>query len=224
MIKLISTLFEKEISLDTSKFFTIVIENKSVNYDVCKYLYDDFRSNTDYFKIFEEDKRLEISSEAAFIFNLFSLDLNTKRNINALYRLLKRISSNCLENNIKEIRDSILEMVKQISLDLEIELDVNNQVKEEDLFKIVDLRFSESDSSNLLRLKKYIETMYELSRIKIFFIYHLHDYFEKEDINILFHELSYKNISIFDIEQSSDFEKADNEQIIIIDRDLCTIE
>lgn len=224
MIKLISELFEKEVELDTSKFYSIIIENKAFNYEICKYLYNDFCSNVEYFKIFKDDKKLDISNESIFIYNLFSLDLNTKRNINALYKLLKKSCSDSLQSDIKNIKNSILEVVKRISLDFDIELDVNNDIKEDDFFKIVDLRFGDEDFSYLLKLKKYIDTAYELMGVKVFFINHIHDYFENNEINTLIRELSYKQISIFNIEQSNLIGKAENEEFIIVDHDLCSIE
>ncbi|MDR0935003.1 MAG: type II-A CRISPR-associated protein Csn2 [Erysipelotrichaceae bacterium] len=224
MIYLTSKLFDKEINLETSKFYTIVIENRKLNYDVSKYLYNEFSAKEDYFTIFKDDKKLDITNEATFVFNLFSLDLNTKRNINALYKILRKSCSDTLQADIKNIKNEIVKVVQQISLDFDIELGVNNDIREDDLFKIVDLRFSEGDDSYLLRFKKYVETVYELLGVRVFFIYHLHDYFNKNELDTIFHELSYKNMSLINLEISQNYEKSENEEFIVIDQDLCSIE
>lgn len=224
MTKLISTLFEKEIDLETPKFLTLVVENKTLNYEICKYLYNDFCGRVDYFKLFNDDKKLDLSTYALFVYNLFSLDLNTKKNINALYKLLKKSCSESLQLELKNIKESIVEIVRHISLDFDVELDVNNNIKEDDFFKIVDLRFSESDDSHMSRFKKYVETAYELTGMRVCFVNHLHDYFDHGEIESLLHELSYKNITIINLEHNDLFQKLANEDLIIIDRDLCTIE
>ena len=221
---MISTLFDIEIFFETPCFYSVIIENKKLNYDVCRYLYNEFCDKNEYFAFFNDDKKLDISNESAFIYNLFSLDLNTKKNINALYKILKKTIPETLQDDIKNIRESIFEVVKKISLEFEIELNVNSEIREDDLFKIIDLRFSENDDSLLLRFKKYIETIYELINIKVFFTYRLHEYFEKDELNLLTHELFYKNISIINIEQSNNFEKTRDETFVIVDHDLCVIE
>ena len=87
----------------------------------------------------------------------------------------------------------------------------------------MDLQFKEIDSDYKNRLIKYMEVINELRNIKVFFFFHLHDYFEKEELETIIKEIKYRNISVINIESHNLFTKNDNERIIIYDNDLCYI-
>ena len=127
------------------------------------------------------------------------------------------------EEEIKHVKEKIRQIVKEISLDLDIELMMSETVKDDDLFKIMDLKIKDTDGEPIKRITNFINISYELRKCTLFFVFRLHEYFEKDEIEAMVREIAYKNIRIVNIESSNIFEKIEEEQVVIYDNDLCTI-
>ncbi len=215
---------EKEyINIDNNPFITYVIENKKILFNIEKYIRMSFEGERDYIHLSKDKQLVLLDDYCDVVDNIFVLDINTKKNINALYKILKSLYYEKLKENISGLKQDISKIVSEISLDFDLELYVSNEIKEEDLFKIMDLQFKEIDSDYKNRLIKYMEVINELRNIKVFFFFHLHDYFEKEELETIIKEIKYRNISVINIESHNLFTKNDNERIIIYDNDLCYI-
>lgn len=91
------------------------------------------------------------------------------------------------------------------------------------MFKIVDIKFSESQENILSKLINYIIVISKLQRKNIFLILHIKEYLTDEEIFTLIKELSLHEIFLIDFETRnfSGNEQSDNK--IIIDEDGCLI-
>ena len=215
---------EKEyINIDNNPFITYVKKKKKILFNIEKYIRMSFEGERDYIHLSKDKQLVLLDDYCDVVDNIFVLDINTKKNINALYKILKSLYYEKLKENISGLKQDISKIVSEISLDFDLELYVSNEIKEEDLFKIMDLQFKEIDSDYKNRLIKYMEVINELRNIKVFFFFHLHDYFEKEELETIIKEIKYRNISVINIESHNLFTKNDNERIIIYDNDLCYI-
>ena len=217
-------LSEELIDLDSLPRPTYVIENKQEYYKICKFLFSGFVEDKSFFGItMDKIKYLDMDIYCMFIPNIFDLNLNSKRNINALYKLLKNMYYDNLKNDIDLLQTKAKEIVSKISLDFDIELVMNNTINEDDLFKAMDLRFSDDDNTPVAKFIKFVLVSYELTKIRTFFVLNLHSFFETDELNAIYHDLDYKKITIVDIETTNNFSKSNNESIFLIDKDLCLI-
>lgn len=214
--------FDKSLFLEEPKIIEIVIENKKLFFDYCKYCYDGFYSNNINFYLFEEGKIIDNDKNIHFISHPFSLDLNTKKNINALYKLLKKKYYYQLNDNLEMLRIKINEIVTMITLDFDVELDVADEISEDDLFKILNIQFKEEEKMSLMeKFIKYLQAINELQGIKLFIIPNLFLYFDLEQINCIKKEISYLGLSIISIENGDFSPQNQNIEKYFLDNDLC---
>lgn len=212
-----------QIDITDPKFITLIIENKSFYWKFSKYLYDTFPEHLGYCSLFKNGEEQKIEDVSAYIYNPLDLNLNTKQNLNALYKILKKSYFSELSASVQQIQDLLTQVCKEIRLDFDAELTMESSIRIDDIFKIGGLQFSETDSSLLERFVRYISIVKELQNVSIIFINHLHDYFENAEIEQLLKEMEYRGITLVNIETFVPPNKLENETLCIIDKDLCSI-
>lgn len=179
---------------------------------------------SDVITLFDEDLNIIDVDEACFsIINVMNLDLNTKKNLNSLNKILLKTTYENLNKDLENLKKEVLKIVKSISLELEVSVFIKEEIKADDLFKIVDIKFSESQENILEKLINYIVVISKLQRKNIFLILHIKEYLTDEEIFTLIKELSLHEIFLIDFETRnfSGNEQSDNK--IIIDEDGCLI-
>lgn len=218
-------LFEspETIQIDSSSFVNLVIENKTALFHFLSYCNSGFAGETELVSYFIDDVKEDNDKSLYFIPDLFSLDLNTKRNINGLYKLLKKKYYSELKEEIGDLRTRAESIVKTIAADFDVELSVGEGLSEDDLFKAMDLEFLDSDASLVNKFIKYVFIVHELQDISVFLVFRMHDFFETNEIVLIRHELDYRGIVLIDIETRSFEITSENESRLIIDKDLCSI-
>lgn len=212
-----------QIDITDPKFITLVIENKSFYWKFSKYLYDTFPEHLSFCSLIKNGEQQKIEDVSAYIYNPLDLNLNTKQNLNALYKILKKSYFSELSASVQQIQDLLTQVCKEIRLDFDAELTMESSIRIDDIFKIGGLQFSEIDSSLLEKFVRYISIIKELRNVSIIFINHLHDYFENTEIEQLLKELGYRGITLVNIETFVPQNKIENETLCIIDKDLCSI-
>lgn len=152
-----------------------------------------------------------------------NLDLNIKKNLNSLNKILLKTTYENLNKDLGNLKKEVLKIVKSISLELEVSVSIKEEIKADDLFKIVDIKFLESQENILEKLINYIIVISKLQRKNIFLILHIKEYLTDEEIFTLIKELSLHEIFLIDFETRnfSGNEQSDNK--IIINEDGCLI-
>lgn len=212
-----------QIDITDPKFITLVIENKPFYWTFSKYLYDTFPEHLSFCSLIKNGEQQKIEDVSAYIYNPLDLNLNTKQNLNALYKILKKSYFSELSASVQQMQDLLTQVCKEIRLDFDAELTMESSIRIDDIFKIGGLQFSETDSSLLERFVRYISIVKELQNVSIIFINHLHDYFENTEIEQLLKEMEYRGITLVNIETFVPQNKLENETLCIIDKDLCSI-
>lgn len=213
-----------DINIDSSVFIDIVIENKIMLYDFLRYCYYLFNGKHNYIFLHNDGETLDNERSIHFVHNLLNLDLNSKKNINSLYKILKLKYYEELKESISSLTDKARQIIDNISLDFDVELYSSSEIKEDDIFKAFDLKFLESEETALKeKLIKYCKLIFELQRIDIFIFNGLHQYLQDDEISSLYYELSYHGIKIINIESVDNFQSNNYSQKYIIDKELCLI-
>lgn len=217
--------FNNEFEISNDKFYTLIIENRVEFLNLMIYLNNEYSGNVDFLKLTnDQEKKLSLDSYIFYIPNIFNLDLNTKKNINALYKKLKTIYGKKMNDDLQEIKRKCEEIIEEISIDFDIELSVGTAINIDDIFKIMNISFLENYMNLKEKLVKYILIINELNEYKIFILNNLHIYFSNEELEFIIKELSYHDISLINIENNNYFSKIDNEYLKILDIDNCSIE
>lgn len=215
---------DKTYSLEDFDILTVVIENKPMLMDYMRYLHNDFRGKERYWRFLKGMDPVDTEDVADFVPDIFSLDINSKKNINALYKLLKKQYYEQLSNDIALLKGKAVEIVKEISVDFDLELTATSDIKEDDLFKIMDLRFDSDELDEKEKFIKYCQVIYELRGVQLFFVVSMHQYFSEDDLKQIVEELKYRHIKLFNVETVRPIAKIGSEILFLIDADLCVIE
>ena len=211
-----------EFDLTNPQFITIVIENKEYYWKFNKYLYDVFPDHIKYCSFFNNGDEVKIEDISAYISNVLNLNLNTKQNLNALYKILKKSYFEELSSTVEQIQEQLTKVCSEIKMDFDAELIMDSAIRIDDIFKIGGLQFAEPSGSLLEDLSKFIMVSKELRGVSIIFINHLHDYLDNSKIAEFIKEIQYSGISLINLETSRPESIVKNENIAIIDKDLCS--
>lgn len=223
MKEIILDFLSKPISFSTNKMFNIICENKNKYIEIMTTLENEFINTKRGFKIYNDGVLEKEETSFLYISNSFSLSLNSKKNLNALYKILKNRYYLEFKNDFIQINNKLEEIIKEISIDFDINLNANSEVKLDDLFKIASIEFSEDYTSYFEKLIKFIKISNELEKIDVVFIKNVHSYLNDDEIIRLINEFKYLNIMIINIEFAQYFIINDFEVNYIIDKDLCEI-
>jgi CRISPR type II-A-associated protein Csn2 len=212
-----------EIDITDPSFATFVIENKKFFWRLGQYMYLGFPEHQGYLSVDVDGSFQDLDKMSLYVYNPSDLNLNTKQNLNALYKILKKTYSEQLLATVDEIEEQLTAICEEIKLDFDAELTMDESVRIDDIFKIGNLRFADDDLDFLGKLTKLVIATYELRGSTLVFINHLHDYLETAEIETFMKDLAYRGISIVNIETSEPQNRCENEQISIVDSDLCAI-
>lgn len=214
---------DEKISFDDFSLLTLVIENKEMQFNYLTYLANEFCGKEKYWTVYNDGNLVEIDEISDFILNIFDLKINTKKNANALYKIIKNNYYSLLEEKISEIKRISKNIMEEISEDFDLELTSESYINTDDLFKIFNLRFNEDVGTKAESLIKYISVLNKLRGTKVFFVNNLHSFYDKNELLDIVKESNYKNIRIINLEFNDCFEKIYDEKLFLIDNDLCFI-
>lgn len=214
---------DETIGFDDFNILTTCIESGPLVFDYLRYLHNDFRGKERYWRFSENGDDVPVDEHSEFISDFFQLEINSKKNINALYKLLKKQYYERLHEDIGVLKSKAVSIVKEICVDFDLELNASNDIREDDLFKILDLRFNDEELPEKEKLIKFCQTVHELRGTEVFFTVNLHLYYGLSDIEDIVHELQYRRIKIFNLEMTQVMDKYASEKVICVDKDLCVI-
>ena len=212
-----------KVDITDPKMITLVIENKKAYWSFCRYLYDGFPEHLGYCSIDSDEETIEIETYALYVNNILDLNLNTKANLNALYKLLKKSYFEELSASIEQIQNDLDKICKEIKLDFDAELVMDGSLRVDDVFKLGGLQFSENDSSLLEQLTRYVAVSNELRKTELVFINHIRDYLSEDELSSFLKELFYRGITLINIETTELSFLRDGERKLILDSDLCSV-
>lgn len=211
---------ENEDSLDSC---LLIIQNKKKLYKVLMNLDSDFE-DTPFIKIIDNSyKLLKNSDYIDYIPNLLLIDVNTKKNINALLRQIKVVSSREIKKTCGKIVEELIDCFNNIKFESSFSLYEEIEFEDDDLLKLLSIKIEDNKLDILNRLITYIKISYELRNIKIFITFNIYSLLEDEEINLLIKETKLLGVKLINIE-TSDVHKNNFDIKKILDKDLCLIE
>lgn len=186
-------------NLDHMENTLLIIEDKKYLYS---FLYDLSQNCTfhQYITIYDLNyKSLNINDYIAFIPSFIHLEVNDKKNLNALIKILKK-SDICLQPYLESINKLLYQSFDQIKFESSIELEEDISFSEDDLYRQLNLSIKDNHSSLLEKIHSYIQILHELRKIKILIVYELFTWLSENEIDTLLNSCKYYNITLIDIE------------------------
>lgn len=203
---------------------TLIIENPDAFRFILSSLYNQCNGNDGSLILSEEDKILKISKEIELITNIFEVDCNSRKLINAVYKELNEMIYEVKYEEVSKLNGQIIDSLEDffsltpLPLEFDLDLDLSN------LFKIYKTRvYIDDEKDSLSYLFDYLKLMHDVCKVEIFVILNLKSYFDKNELDMFIRNLNYEKIHLLILEGVESPNSLDNEIKLILDKDLCKI-
>ncbi len=163
---------------------------------------------------------VEYNKETLFISDILSLNPNSKKILNSLYKKIQdQYFINTLDT-VSNINESILSLLKEISMDLDIDIDYESDLTLSDILLLYKFSFREGDDNFLGRFVTFIKANLEVKNISLIISLNLLPILKEEEIILLKKELEMLGICLinFNIRIKHCLSGV---EYITIDNDLC---
>ena len=222
MIRMVINDCKFEQSLDEINSMIISLENKKYFYSFISDLQVSY-SEINSIKLFDErEKELKNSDYFEVIPSIFGMDVNNKKNINALLKIIKSDNKEFIQNYVNKTNENLEMIAKTLNLESEIPFETDIDFIDDDLLKMLNIHIKQETNSLVELIFSYIKTTFELRKIKIFIFANLIDYLEDEEISLLLKNCVFLDVIIIDIE-SKNIKNSNFQFNFILDKSLCLI-
>lgn len=222
MIRMVINECKFEQSLDEINSMIISLENKKYFYSFMIDLQLSY-SEINSIKLFDErEKELKNSDYFEVIPSIFGMDVNNKKNINALLKIIKSDNKEFIQNYVNKTNENLEMIAKTLNLESEIPFETDIDFIDDDLLKMLNIHIKQETNSLVELIFSYIKTTFELRKIKIFIFANLIDYLEDEEISLLLKNCVFLGVIIIDIE-SKNIKNSNFQFNFILDKSLCLI-
>lgn len=212
--------FNFKINFEEKNIFSLIVENKKIY----RKIIEDLINNTgveDGNIILSKNNKLIVPEKEIFVFlDYFNFDIN-KFVLNKYYKELKNISENEFLNETLEIKEILLGYINKLtennySLKFDDDLDISQ------ILKAFSIKFEKSEEL-LLNLFEWVKILNEILGYEIFFFINLGSFLSNNELLEFSKFMLYNKYKVVFLENFSRNKLSDNDNIIIIDNDLCEI-
>lgn len=212
--------FNFKIDFEDKSIFSLIIENKKLYRKVIEDLINNI-SIDDGNIILSKNNKLIVPEKEIFVFSdYFNFDVN-KFVLNKYYKELKNLSENDFFDETVEIKEVLRNYVTKLveneySIKLEEDLDISQ------ILKAFGVRFQRNEDL-LLNLFEWIKILNELLGYEIFFFINLENFLSNDELVEFSKFILYNKYRVVFLENFNRNKLFDDDNLIIIDNDLCEI-
>lgn len=212
--------FNFKIDFEDKSIFSLIIENKKLYRKVIENLINNI-SIDDGNIILSENNKLIVPEKEIFVFSdYFNFDVN-KFVLNKYYKELKNLSENEFFDETVEIKETLRNYVTKLieneySVKLEEDLDISQ------ILKAFGIKFQRNEDL-LLNLFEWIKILNELLGYEIFFFINLENFLSDDELVEFSKFILYNKYKVVFLENFNRNKLFDDDNLIIIDNDLCEI-
>lgn len=209
--------------LNEDKVLTLVIENQHMFYSIISDIQVQLDGNDGEFVLSDNYTPLDTRKNIELISQLIPFSVNQKELLSKLYGYIKKKAVNEeLYQATQEILSRISEYLFQLTEDEEGELIITVPEDISGILKAYDLRFNDNDMTLSEKLLEYMINSNVFKAKNLFVIVNLRSYLTNNQTEQLFKSALLKKLQLLCIE-SFEHERLSNEDVIIIDKDMCLI-
>lgn len=212
--------FNFKIDFENKSIFSLIIENKKLYRKIIEDLINNI-SIDDGNIILSKNNKLIVPEKEIFVFSdYFNFDVN-KFVLNKYYKELKNLSENDFFDETVEIKEVLRNYVTKLveneySIKLEEDLDISQ------ILKAFGVKFQRNEDL-LLNLFEWIKILNELLGYEIFFFINLENFLSDDELVEFSKFILYNKYRVVFLENFNRNKLFDDDNLIIIDNDLCEI-
>lgn len=212
--------FNFKIDFEDKSIFSLIIENKKLYRKIIEDLINNI-SIDDGNIILSKNNKLIVPEKEIFVFSdYFNFDVN-KFVLNKYFKELKNLSENDFFDETVEIKEVLRNYVTKLveneySIKLEEDLDISQ------ILKAFGIKFQRNEDL-LLNLFEWIKILNELLGYEIFFFINLENFLSNDELVEFSKFILYNKYKVVFLENFNRNKLFDDDNLIIIDNDLCEI-
>lgn len=222
-MNIISEYFDNSFELKSEVINTLLIENRELFISFIKQLH--IEMSTEEGKIILQDdlKELSFKKYAELIIDPFTLDPNNAKILKKLYEKIIDNSSNEELYEKRLVFENILkDYIEEIVFLSDYEL-LYDSLDYQNIFKAVNLHINTEANNLTSMIIDYMRISSDLTGTKLFIFVNLDNFLTDADLIELQNFICYNNITVFCLQNQLKRELIKNENLRIIDEDLCEI-
>ena len=212
--------FNFKLNFEEKNIFSLIVENKKSYRKIIEDLVNNSNIE-DGNIILSKNNKLVMPEKEIFVFlDYFNFDIN-KFVLNKYYKELKNLSENEFLNETLEIKEILKDYINKLiennySLKFEDDLDISQ------ILKAFSIKFERSEDL-LLNLFEWLKILNELLGYEIFFFINLENFLSENELLEFSKFIVYNEYKVVFLENFYRNKLSDNDNLIIIDNDLCEI-
>ena len=212
--------FNFKIDFEEKNIFSLIVENKRAYRKIIEDLVNNSNIE-DGNIILSKNNKLIIPEKEIFVFSdYFNFDIN-KFVLNKYYKELKNLSENEFLNETLEIKEILLGYINKLtennySLKFDDDLDISQ------ILKAFSIKFEKSEEL-LLNLFEWVKILNEILGYEIFFFINLGSFLSNNELLEFSKFMLYNKYKVVFLENFYRNKLSDNDNLIVIDNDLCEI-
>ena len=212
--------FNFKIDFEEKNVFSLIVENKKSYRKIIEDLVNNSNIE-DGNIILSKNNKLVMPEKEIFVFlDYFNFDIN-KFVLNKYYKELKNLSENEFLNETLEIKEILKDYINKLiennySLKFEDDLDISQ------ILKAFSIKFERSEDL-LLNLFEWLKILNEILGYEIFFFINLESFLSENELLEFSKFIVYNKYKVVFLENFYRNKLFDNDNLIIIDNDLCEI-
>ena len=207
-----------DILMEENMVNVLVVENQQVYTELIDALIIQSAGSEGNWQLSDGDKDLTIGKSISLVHTPFMLELNSKKNLNYLYKELQTISEEYAYENLSVINSYIVTYLDKISQKIPYQIDYNLELEPTQLFKQYDVHLDLDGVTLFEKVLNYIQLEKILCNTKLIIFFNLRAFFSDEQIEEVYKTANYNKMYIFLLETQKR-NSIDGEKYCIIDSD-----
>lgn len=222
-MNIISEYFDNSFELKSEVINTLLIENRELFISFIKQLYNEMLTEEGKIILQDDLKEISFKKYAELIIDPFALDPNNAKNLKKIYEKIIENSSNEEIYEKKLVFENALkDYVEEIVFLSDYELIYDN-LDYQNIFKAVNLHIDTETKNLASMIIDYMRISSDLTGTKLFIFVNLDNFLTDADLIELQNFICYNNIIVFCLQNQLNRKLIENENLRIIDEDLCEI-
>lgn len=165
---------------------------------------------------------LSLNRNAEVIFNIFNLNLNSKKVLGKLYQEMEQLIREFCPAEISAINAGIVQVFDKVSEQLPYILKYDLDLNLSGLIKLYNMELDYQEMSLMERICTYIRNIHQLCRVELFIFLNLKQFLSSEQLSEIYKFCYYEKVYILDVESTA-VSKEETEEFTVLDKDLCLI-
>ena len=217
--------------LANSKFFetldfecgsqTLVVENVELLRTIILQFKFQINNKIGDFILSDNDAILDISKNVLLITDVFEISGLSKQLKNKLQQYVESSYDN--DDLYQDVYQKLIEFGNDLTNSSPYPLCFNQEISKFDIIKLLDIQFEHNYSSLLEEVIDYIDIFSQIIKTKLFVFVSLRSFLTDEEFNNFMKIMDYKGIRVLLIERYLLLDTGTNNNVHIIDKDLCVI-